>query len=189
LNGEPTTRGETTYDRLSPELLKDAERGIQESGREPIVVVASVFNRAGANTDFAVRPPTGPANDVENPTAEDFRVWDLEDGRVTPQDPEAEDGPDDAGPVHLIRVILGLAVLLLPGALGLRRLLPDAHAADAFGLAPALCLGLLTLSGIIVLSIFRAAFSLPLAILTVALPLAPLLLMSVRSRTRARPAA
>jgi hypothetical protein len=163
--GEPTLRGEETYDKLSPELLEDEQAGAAESDEEPIVVVAEIFNPAGANAEIA----SGETQPTVPSTAEgvaDFeRLWILHDGTidrigesVTPTPPE-----DDASFVHLVRAVVGLALLLLPGALALRFFLPDAGATDAAGLVPALGVAISTLAGIAVLALTRAPFSAGLA--------------------------
>ena len=161
LAGEPTTRGDETYDDLSPELLEYAEEGIAESGRDPIVVVAEIFNPAGSNADVAsgdeeLVVPADPEG-----VAQFERLWVLHDGTidrigesVTPELPD-----DDPGPAHLLRAVLGLGLLLIPGAVALRYVLPGATAAEAIGLVPALGVGLTVVVAIVLLAVTRSTFS------------------------------
>jgi hypothetical protein len=183
LAGEPTTRGEPTYDMLSPALLEDARGGIEDAGKEPIVVVAEAFNSEGANTAIASgEEPLGETEgDVWVLNAEGVNISDVS------QRPPEEDA--DGGVLHLLRAVAGLALLLLPGLLLVRFFLPDAAIAEFIGMAPALAAGLLILSGILVLSIFRSPFSAPAAIVTLALALMVSGWAFARSRSEDTPAA
>jgi hypothetical protein len=152
LRGEPTSRGEETYDRLSPALLEDAERGIDQSGQSPIIVLASVFNKRGANSDIALGEESIPESEMEIWRVDDGMVWVADSGNgVTPE--------PDAGFAHLLRAIGGLAVLLLPGFLILRFFLANASIGDALGIGPALAVALLTVVGILVVAVVRSPFS------------------------------
>ena len=160
LAGRPTERGEETYDKLSPALLEDAQAGIDSSGVDPIVVVAEIFNPAGANADLA-------AGDVDPVVDGDDTVWVLTDGTVTEHTADgstqrtANSDPGSSGPLHLLWVIVALAALLVPGYLLLRWALPDADAnlIVGVGMVPVLALGVLTLVGIAVLAVARAPMS------------------------------
>jgi hypothetical protein len=153
LAGEPSARGETTYDRLSPALLEDAQKGIEQSGKEPLVVVASAFNSAGANTEIASgqRPLGDTAGEVWVLNAEGVNISGIS------QRPLEEDG--GGGLLHLIRAAAGLALLLLPGLLCLRYVVPNAEMPELIGMAPALAAGLLTVAGFVVLAVVRTPFS------------------------------
>jgi len=153
LAGDPTGRGEATYDRLSPALLEDAQKGIEQSGEEPIIVVASAFNSAGANTEIASgeRPLGETGDEVWVLNAEGVNISGLS------QRPLEED--DDGGLLHLMRAAAGLGLLLLPGLLCLRYFVPDSGMPGIIGVAPALAAGLLTVSGLVVLAVIRAPFS------------------------------
>lgn len=160
LAGRPTTRGEETYDKLSPALLEDAQAGIEESGRDPVIVVASIFNPAGANTEMAARD--------EVPVAPED-VWLIREGEILGRSAHATSVPDkDAGAGHLVRVGLGLVLLLVPG-LASRWFLPDVRFADGLAMVPAIALALTTLSGIVVLALVRSPFSPTISFITVAL--------------------
>ncbi|MFN2489623.1 MAG: hypothetical protein ABR529_07780 [Actinomycetota bacterium] len=154
LDGEPTLRGEATYDKLSPELLANAEEGIDESGEEPIVVVASAFNATGANAEIAA---------AAEPVDAAEEVWIVNDnGVITPGGPSlAGDTVErsDAGGLHVLRVLGALALLLVPGALAFRRFVPGGTFAEALGMVPALSTALLGLVGMVVLALARAPFS------------------------------
>jgi hypothetical protein len=167
LSDRPTTRDDDTYDKLSPALLEDTRAGIRRANMDPIVVVASAFNKAGANTDIA--------SEGKPPAESGAEVWVLNSEGVnisgTSQRPPEES--DGGGMLHLVRVVLGLAVLLLPGFLSLRYFVPGFGVAEAIGIGPPLALGMLTLTGVATLAIFRSPFSLTLA--AVALGIALLL--------------
>lgn len=158
LAGEPTLRGQETYDKLSPALLEDADAGIERNGNEPIVVVASAFNPAGENVDI-VESGSADAGDAE--------VWIVtQDGVniVTGGDVRTVTFPDassehDPSPLEIPKALLGFLVLLVPGYLSLRYFLPDAELADAIGMVPALSLTILSLVGIAALAVTRSAMS------------------------------
>jgi len=125
--------------------------------------VASAFNRSGANADVATGAGRVPsAGGVAG-------VWTVADGEVRtgagsvllgdgpPIMGEADAPPEpSAGPLHLARVLIALAVMLVPGALAFRRLVPDGGAPEALAMVPALAIALLTLSGIVVVAVLRA---------------------------------
>nr|MBA2599512.1 hypothetical protein [Actinomycetota bacterium] len=161
LGGEPTTRGEETYDDLSPALLDESDRAIEASGEEPVVVIASAFNVSGANAEIATR-------ERQASEAGEGQVWVLHDGEVTTLDGEPVAGapdasPDDPGPLHILLVLVALALLLVPGVIALRGVLPDAEFPEALALAPALSMALLALAGVVVLALLRSPFSTPVA--------------------------
>jgi hypothetical protein len=153
LSDRPTERGDETYDKLSPALLEDTRGGIQRSNRDPIVVVASAFNHTGANTDIASgRKP---------PAETDAEVWVLNSEGVNnsgiSERPLGES--DDGGFLHLLRVLAGLALLLLPGYLCLRYFVSQPGLPEVIGMVPSLALGILTLAGVVTLAVFRSPFS------------------------------
>ena len=162
LAGEPTERGNETYDELSPSLLEDTQEGIERSGEEPIVVLASEFNKAGANVGR-------PAEDAAAPDAEVLYVSDgaVMSGTTTSELlPEELAGPD-ATPLHLLRVIGGLILLLIPGLIAFRGLLPDGSFPEALGMVPALAASSLAIAAIAVIAVARSPFSLGLALASV----------------------
>ena len=164
LEGEPTARGEETYDDLSPALLDESDRAIEAAGEEPVVVIASAFNTSGANAEIATR-------ERQAAEAGEGQVWVLHEGEVTTLDGEPVAGgervlnetADDPGPLHIVFVLVALALLLVPGVLALRGVLPDAEFPEALALAPALAMALLALAGVIVLAVLRSPFSTPVA--------------------------
>jgi hypothetical protein len=169
--GEPTLRDEETYDKLSRELLTYQEASLEGSDEEPIVVLAEIFNPAGANAEIA----SGDSEPTVPSTAEgvdDFeRLWILHDGvidrigeSVSPQPTESE-----ASGVHLVRVFVALLALLVPGALALRFFLPGASIEEAVGLVPALAVGITTLVGGALLAITRSPLSTGSAVFTLVL--------------------
>ena len=176
LEGKPTTEGDPTYDRLSPALLEDAEDGIAATEGEPLTVVASAFNVNGANTDIAEGGAS--ARLVDNADAE---VWMLNDGTVVKSGSAetaraAEVAPplgwDLSGVLHLLRVVAGVALLIVPGAFAVRWALPDASFAEGLGLAPALAVTGLTVAGVAALAVTRSPFSPALAWICLGIALA-----------------
>ncbi|MGH2729980.1 MAG: hypothetical protein ACRDJI_05155 [Actinomycetota bacterium] len=142
---QPTLRDLETYDLLSRASLEDAQEGIAASGKDPIVVVASIFNATGANAG-----PPGETGDAD--------VLFVDDGSVSGSPGPADQG-DDAGFTHALWVVVALLLMLGPGLLALRWFVPDASMADAVGLAPALSVAFLALAGILVLAVARSPFS------------------------------
>lgn len=191
LAGEPTEGGETTYDRLSPALLEDAERGIGAAGEEPITVVASAFNAAGTNAELASGGQSLPQ------AARDADVWVVHDGAV--QRPGSEPtrgegrletlGWSPIGILHLGRVIAGLALLNLSGAFIVRWALPEASLAEGLGLAPAFAFAALTAVGVAALAVTRSPLSPSLAwvCLGATLVVAGLLVVQSLVATQPRP--
>jgi hypothetical protein len=182
LAGEPTTRGEETYDDLSRDFLADVELG--RTSEDPIVVLAEVFNPAGPNSELLAD-----AVEIDAPGQE---VWLVKDGTVTSSlDPPgvrktpttSEIAPAGAG--HLVRVAGGLLLLVLIGVLALRWFLPGATFAEGLGLAPVLATGLVTITGFVVLAVLRSPFSAGLAWTSYAIALGVSIAALVRSRARA----
>ena len=183
LAGEPTTRGEKTYDGLSRDFLADVERG--RTSVDPIVVVAEVFNPAGPNSDLLAAG----ASEVD---ARGEEVWLVKDGSVTSSStPPGDDeivGTSEAAPAgagHLVRVTGGLLLLVLIGALVMRWLLPDATLAEGLGLAPVVAIGLVTITGFVVLAVIRSPFSAGAVWLSYGVALGVSIIAFVRARTRA----
>lgn len=165
LRDRPTLRGEKTYDRLSPALLADARRGMASSEKAPIVVVASAFNVTGANVEVASgrAPPPSPGGGTE--------VLSVHDGAVVSSTGPVGTAPSAPRPgtLHLLRLLAGIALLLVPGLLAFRLLVPQGTTAEAVGMVPGLSLALLSLAGIVVLAVARSSFSTVLALVAVAL--------------------
>jgi hypothetical protein len=141
--------------------LEESDRGIEASGEEPVVVVASAFNTSGANAEIANR-------ERQASEAGEGQIWVLHDGEVTTLDGEtvaggAVEAADDPGPLHIVLVVLALALLLVPGLIALRAVLPAPEFPEALALVPALSMALLALAGVIVLAVVRSPFSTPVA--------------------------
>jgi hypothetical protein len=193
LAGKPTTRGEATYDKLSPALLEDAQRGIERAGSDPIVVVAHAFNQKGSNTAIAsgeepVPLRSGQARPVGETAAE---VWVLNEEGVNIDNISQKPLQEDTNPglAHLLRAVLGFAVLLLPGLLCLRYFMADAGVPERIAVAPALALGLLTVTGIIVVAVIRGPLSLTVALISIGISLLFSGYAFLRSRRKPSPAA
>ncbi|HEX2051540.1 MAG TPA: hypothetical protein VHJ34_13050 [Actinomycetota bacterium] len=187
LRGEPTTRGDETYDMLSPALLSEAEEAIERSGRPPIVVVASQFNPKGANVELArgeEPPPDGGSGAFEGAD-----VWTLHDGAVQGAGGDASVSNlrlENPGAGHLLWVLVAFLLLLLPGLVALRFFLPGAGTSDALGLAPAFAAAGLALVGFVVLAVARSPFDDALAWISYALTLLLAAALAVRGARTAR---
>ncbi|HVF54454.1 MAG TPA: hypothetical protein VNC78_12735 [Actinomycetota bacterium] len=169
LAGEPTLVGEETYDKLSPALLEDAEEGFERSEGEPIVVAAAAFNETGENATLfqSEGPFLGPdPGDVEVLLVSNGNV-----GFVGSESPRHTTAASDAdgGILHLLRVIGGLLLLLLPGLLAFHYFIPDGVFADGLGMVPALSLALLITVGTLVLGVTRTPFTSLLAGICIAI--------------------
>lgn len=171
LAGEPTLTGEETYDTLSPALLEDAEEGIAASDERPVIVVASAFNKKGANADIfdGAGYPDGVLTVTEGSV---FQTSGDSQG-ITGDEADEE----STGAFHLLLVLVGFAFICLPGFFAFRSLFPDGGLAAALGMVPALGLGLLAAVTIIVLAVVRGPLTqglafgcLVLATLIVAIP-------------------
>jgi hypothetical protein len=155
--GEPTD-GPTDFYR---ELSEDTLRETQTDAGEPVVVLMSVFNEQGSNTGLFQAQ-----SEEDGVPPAPSSIWVVEDEAVTtPAGDEvpAADGADDAGLLHLLRVIVLIALLLVPGYFLFRWMLPDAGLAEGLGLVPALAITALASSGTAVLAVARAPLSTGLA--------------------------
>ena len=178
LDGQPTQPGDPTYDKWSAALLEDVEEGIELSGKEPIVVVAQVFNRKGENADLNFgSPPEGDAEivTVEGGTVATTNAQLVLDDVVPGEDP---------GVLHVLRVIGGLLLLLVPGWVAFKTLLPDADIAEAVGLVPTLAAAFLSIAAILVLAVARSPFSPTLAFVSVVAAAVAASLMGMGSSNR-----
>ncbi len=155
--GTATEGPNANYSEISNDTFEDIEAGVGDA--DPIVVVASEFNGSGANTDVAAAPSG-------------TTVWALADGTVTDlasgEAVTVPSGADDASFVHLIWVALMFAIMLIPGFIWFRSIVPEDGVGEAIGLVPALAIALLILSGFVVLSVFRTPMSAGVAWVTVA---------------------
>lgn len=146
------TLGDNTYNCLSFALLEDARQGVEKTGQEPIAVVVDIFNTTGANADLLGGEGFSQLGGSEGP-----EIWTVSGNEVTvgPDKTEASIESDDPGWAHILRVLVCLALMFLPGVLALKFFLPDTTFGEAIAVVPALAVGLLTLVGIAVLSIVR----------------------------------
>jgi len=139
--------GEQTYDCLSKGLQANIDEGVGDT--EPVYVVATIFNEGGANTEL-IASPEGSGTPAE--------VWTVSNGEVLAngQPVEGQSDESSSGILHLLRVLVCLVLLLVPGYLALRYFFPDATVGEAVGMVPALSIAVLTLTGIVVLSVVRS---------------------------------
>jgi hypothetical protein len=174
--------GDQTYDCLSKGLqanINEAGIGLTDPSVEgtdridPVFVVASIFNESGSNTELVASP-----GDRGIPAD----VWTVSDGEVLANGEPVEEAADgeSSGILHLLRVLLCLVLMLVPGYLALRYFFPDATAGEAVGMVPALSIAMLTLTGIVVLSVVRSPLDglVPWLVLVVAVGIGALLRMA-----------
>lgn len=139
---EPTDRDEY-YRDLSEASLDDADSVAREVGTPPLVVVADVFNRTGSNAarfeseDF-------------DATGDDAEVIFISDGSLVGGDGSNRSATDlrleERGAIgDILRALFGALLLLLPGLLLVRFLLPDASPGETLGMMPVLGFSLLAL--------------------------------------------
>lgn len=155
LRGEPS--GEGYHRELSQESLDDARAVGAELSRSPLVIVADAFNKSGENLDHF---------ESENWSAGAGDVVYVSDGVIeTPGASEAfssvsELGFDEGGGLgDNLRTLLGIVLLLLPGWLLVRFLLPDASPGETLGMIPVLGTSLLALVTIFQLALTGSPLS------------------------------
>lgn len=160
IRDEPTEGANDDYLEISTDTLDDALEGIERTGKDPIVVLASTFNQTGANAEIV----PGEFNLVQGGDR-DTDIWSVSDGEVydwsvgAPIVSDVEE--EDSNILHLFVVLLGLALLMIPGYIWFRGALPDAGLAEGLGLVPALSLAMLTVSGFVVVAVTRTSFTTP----------------------------
>jgi hypothetical protein len=168
LSDQPTLHGEPTYDKLTKAFLTDADAGVRSASELPggsgplprsdvVTVLADVFNGSGANTAYFDGSKTAPAGVIvlQDGTADVSSSGSFQSANLGE--------PPGSGPVHVVRVVIGLLFLLLPGLIAFRWLFPGGSVAEALGMVPALSAAALCLAGIAVLAIARSPLSASLA--------------------------
>ncbi|MGH2700226.1 MAG: hypothetical protein ACRDJ2_00450 [Actinomycetota bacterium] len=170
------------YAALSAETLCDIQDNAEGA---PIVVLAQVFNSTGFNAEVASGAVEGAPNLVG-----DSEVWAVADGVVSVvlggELPAAQDAGDSPSPLHLLRVIAGFVLLLLPGLLIYRVVLHDGGLPEALGMVPALSLLSLSLIGTLLIAVVRGPFGAAMGWATLTLAVALCGGMNLMTRTRAR---
>lgn len=170
------------YAALSAETLCDIQRN---ADGPPLVVAAQVFNSNGFNSEIASGTVEGAPNLIG-----DQEVWAVADGEVSVvlggELPPAQEAGDSPSSLHLLRVIAGFMLLLLPGLLIYRVVLRDGGLPEALGLVPALALLSLSLMGTLLIAVVRGPFDGAMAWATLALTVAVCGAMSRVTRTRIR---
>jgi hypothetical protein len=176
--------GEQTYDCLSNGLQANIDEGTE--GETPVYVVASTFNETGSNAEL-FSDQTGIAG------IDQTEIWTVNDGVVLvngePSVELVEDGDQSGGILHLLRALLCLVLMLVPGYLALRYFFPDATVGEAVGMVPALSIGMLTLTGIVLLAIVRSPLDGVVPWLVVAIGVGTGALLRVAGSREPRPAA
>jgi hypothetical protein len=85
------------------------------------------------------------------------------------------------GPLHLLRVLGGLVLLLIPGLIAFKGLLPDGDFAEGLGMVPALSTAFLAFSAIVVIAVARSPFTLTWALVTLVVAAVLASLIGLRS--------
>ncbi|HET7483130.1 MAG TPA: hypothetical protein VFK89_09755 [Actinomycetota bacterium] len=186
---QPTTVGEKTYDDLSSATLVEARDAIDTSGKEPIVVLARAFNAAGHNADLFDQ------SDVLAKYSDDVEIWTVDDGVQKYVGGNAQDVTDEPAPaekpgaLHVLRTLLGLLLLLLPGSIAARYFLRGASFPELLAGSPALAIMLTTLTAIAVLAVTRSALTGAIAWISLAVAVAISAFLAFRATGRAAPPA
>lgn len=134
--GEATERDDY-YRALSEASLADSER--VSAGEEPVVVVVEAFNRTGRN---AASFSGGPRLDVSGGSEVLYVDETGVDALQGDLDPEVTPAPASL-PSRAVKIVIAAMLLLAPGWLALRSVLPDAGPSDSLGLVPALSAAIL----------------------------------------------
>ena len=155
--GRPTEIGEETYDAVSRATYAEAHEALERTEVEPIVVVARAFNETGANAELVQQ-----AEDGLQEAEVGYEVWVVGETITAFTDGGAESkgfvvraGPKPEA-AHVLQVILGLLLLLLPGSLAARWLLRGQSFPEWLALAPALGISVVTVVAIGVLAVTRS---------------------------------
>ncbi|MGH2752516.1 MAG: hypothetical protein ACRDK3_16845 [Actinomycetota bacterium] len=167
------------YTALSRETLCDIQENAEGA---PIVVVANAFNSSGFNAEVASGTVEGAPNLVS-----DGEVWAVADGEVSVvlggELPAAEPTGGDSSPLHLLQVIFGFLLLLVPGVLAFRFFLADGEpVAEGLGMVPALSILMLSLVGMILLAVTRVPLGTVLSYVTVVVSIALAAVLFLRAR-------
>jgi hypothetical protein len=169
ISGRPTLRGIPLYDRLSRADLHQVMQAITSSQSRPIFIVNKAFNVSGANAPFF--HGQGPL-----PTTDKASIWWVGNGQILARGrPIASRhwrAKGSASSWHLVRVLGGILLLLLPGFIGARRLLSGLSVGEMLGIVPALSIALVAFSGILVLAVARSPFTGAVPWITLALAIA-----------------
>jgi uncharacterized membrane protein len=97
--------------------------------------------------------------------------------------PASKPRDDETSPLHLLRVLGGFLLLLLPGVLAFRFFVPDGDSiAEGLGMIPSLSLLILLLTGTVVVAIMRGPFDAGIAWITVLLSTAAGAVLFMRTR-------
>ena len=147
LAGEPTDRDDY-YRDLSQASLDDAGSVGPELSMSPLIVVADVFNQSGSNAELLQ------TRDFSSSGAD---VVYIVDGALEKFEGNSKFvAPDTStrSPVgDILRALLGTLLLLLPGLLLVRAMLPGASASETIAMVPVLGISLLALVTIVQLAI------------------------------------
>jgi hypothetical protein len=139
----PTDR-DPYYRSLSAASLDDSLSVGPELSMSPLVVVADVFNKTGSNAELF---------EAGNFEEEGADVIFIADGQVHPSVDGSPPAAASEGIDGIVRTIFGAILLLVPGLLLVRYLLPGASAGETLAMVPVLGVSLLALVTIFQLGI------------------------------------
>lgn len=147
LAGKPTDRDDY-YEGLSEASLGDAQSVGAEVRRSPLIVVADVFNKTGANSE-----PLGKDLGIEGVDIIFIDGGSVQDSRTSDVNTiiDQEEGSGAVG--DILRALFGGILLLVPGLFLVRYLLSGASAGETLAMVPVLGISLLALVTIIQLGI------------------------------------
>jgi hypothetical protein len=154
LAGQPTDRDDY-YQKLSRESLDDAQSIGPELSRSPLIVVADVFNRTGSNLYLLEGGGVG----TQGADVVAVSQGEIVIGPTTPATSTTEGTEEGSGIGDVFRALFGAIVLLIPGLLLARVLLPDASPGETLGMIPVLGISLIALVTIIQLAVTGSALT------------------------------
>lgn len=161
--GEPTKRSHPIYNRVSRGFWEETSRGLARFGQPPVVFLVRQFNAGTENAelmdsftrlgpDVAIVTGPGLAEPSPEAVAAAREAGEREAARLADPPGLLDD------PLHLLRVLGGLAILLVVPGLIAARWFELRDGAGRLALVPALSFGLVILSGVVVVAVRRAPF-------------------------------
>jgi hypothetical protein len=163
LAGRPSVEGDPTYDRVSRGFFEETRTRLRGYEDPPVVFLVAPLNARTPNEDLVDSfPQVGPGVAlVEGPGLAEASPDALATARAAGEAEAARlaDHPGAlANPLHLLRVVLLLAFLLAVPGLIAARWFDVEDFPSRLALVPGLSIGLLLLSGTVVIAVRRAPF-------------------------------
>ncbi|HYY45248.1 MAG TPA: hypothetical protein VE975_08700 [Actinomycetota bacterium] len=180
LMGRPSFTGGRIHDHLARGSLEEAHLAVVRARHAPIILVPKTFNRSGANEELFFHRRMLAA--MDSSTAGD--VWLIKNGSVADigsDTPSLRIAKPEPSAWHLVRVVLAVIALFLPGFGLVRWLRPNCEAAEMAGLAPVIGVAATAMW----LTLYFALFRAPLGLMAACLLAASLCSLSVVAAIRA----